>query len=71
MALPSSTPACPSMPAWCTLVYSATWPLLRPSMMKNSHIGRLRSISVECSRATYCCSWRLVPGLGSVMWRTW
>ena len=32
---------------------------------------RLRSSSEECSRATYCCSWRLVPGLGSVTWRTW
>ena len=35
------------------------------------HSGRLRSSSEECSRATYCCNCRLVPGLGSVTWRTW
>ncbi len=70
-ACATATPAWPSMPAWCALTYSATWPFLRPSITKNSHSGRLRSSRLECSRATYCCNCRLLPGRGRVTWRTW
>ena len=61
----------PSRPAWCVLMYRATWPPASPSMTCSSHSGRSRSMSGACRSATHSSSWCWLPGSGNTVRRTW
>ncbi len=64
-------PPSPSMIVWCIFCTSADLPPRSPSTIQNCHSGRVRSNGSTAIRLARSSSWRIVPGLGRAMWRTW
>jgi hypothetical protein len=71
MTVARSTPAIPSMSAWCVLEIRAKPPFWRPSTTHSSHSGLVRSNCWDMIRAVSRISCSSVPGAGSAVWRTW
>ena len=66
-----STPPSPSVIVWCIFDTSADLPPRNPSTTTNCHSGRVRSNGSTVISVARSSSWRIVPGLGRAMWRTW
>jgi hypothetical protein len=61
----------PSVMVWCSFSMRADLRPRRPSTTTNCQSGRVRSNGSQAIRLARSSSWRIVPGLGSAMWRTW
>ena len=64
-------PATPSATQWCTFEISANRSPSTPSTNQCSHSGFPRSSSCDMIRPARRLSWRMSPGGGSAVWRTW